>query len=357
VTRNFFQIFPVVCLLMFLTVSCGIKDGPYLPQPVVPKAARGFQVLLRSEGILLEWRAPKKNTDGSPLTNLGGFRIFRAETAFEDICLSCPRDFIPIFDYVYAGPQDRVPAENRLLYTDTDLKYRNMYTYKLQVYNRNNDPGKPAVASDVYWDLPFSAPRKVTAGKSGRLVTISWEPPLTMADGSPAEPFCGYNLYRSEKSGEAGTIPVNEEVFSETAIEDIPPDKNRVYYYTVRAVRKVRDSLVESVASAEAPVSCLDVSPPGIPRGLVAVPVDGGILLKWIPKAEKDFSGFHVYRKERGEKDFVRINDTLLQAATWLDRSVKLKRQYVYTVTSVDASAAANESAFSETAEVYYILK
>lgn len=346
----------VFCAILLVTLSCGIKDGPYLPQPVLPKAARGFRVLARAEGILLQWKAPAENSDNSLLTDLAGFRILRAETAFKNVCLSCPRDFVPVFDDVYVGPKDRPPATGYRYYRDTDLAPRNMYTYKLYPYNQSNDPGQATAAVDVYWDVPPPAPVNVTVQKSGRLTTISWDRPV-LADGSPCKDVYGYNLYRSEKSGEAGLVPLNETVFSETVIEDIPPDRDRVYYYSVRAVRKVKDSLVESVPSAEAAVSFLDVSPPAVPRGLVAVPVDGGVLLKWIPKAEKDFSGFNVYRKESGQKTFVRINDRPIRAASWLDKTTTLKHRYRYAVTAVDTSAAANESEFSEAAEVYYILK
>jgi hypothetical protein len=101
----------------------------------------------------------------------------------------------------------------------------------------------------------------------------------------------------------------------------------------------------------------MDTSPPGIPTGLAAIPVEDGVLLKWIPKAEKDFSGFNIYRKTGKEKAFVKINTSLVKAASWIDVDVKVKHRYVYAVTSVDSSAAANESDFSEPVKVYYIYK
>jgi fibronectin type 3 domain-containing protein len=338
-------------------VSCGVKDGPYLPKRILSKPAKNFQVSVRSEGVLLRWKAPLENTDGTPLLNLGGFRIFRAETAFEKICLSCPRDFSQIFDYHYMGTKNKIPEGARFFYLDTALEFKNLYTYKLQTYDENGDAGLSTGSVDVYWDEPPLKPDKVLAQKSGRLTTVSWDAPLTNEDGTPAEKIYGYNLYRSEKTGEDSLFPLNNEVLKETAVEDIPPEDEKVYYYSVRAVRKVKDTLVESASSREVAVSYMDTSPPGIPTGLAAIPVENGVLLKWIPKAEKDFSGFNIYRKTAKEKNFVKINTSLVKAASWVDVDVNVKHRYVYAVTSVDSSAAANESDFSEPVKVYYIFK
>ena len=120
---------------------------------------------------------------------------------------------------------------------------------------------------------------------------------------------------------------------------------------------QVKDSRVESVSSRPVTVSYMDITPPGIPKGLAAIPVDEGVLLKWVPKAEKDFSGFNVYRKTGKETAFVKMNRQLIKSSSWTDVSADIKHRYIYAVTSIDSSAAANESAFSEPAAVFYILK
>jgi len=355
--RTEYKTLLILCVVSVLTVSCGVKGGPYLPKQILSKSAKNFQVLVRSKGVLLRWNAPRDNTDGTPLINLGGFRVFRADTAFENICLSCPRDFSHIFDYNYMGTKNKVPEGSSFFYLDTALEFKNLYTYKLQTYSENGDAGLPTASVGVYWDAPPLSPDKVIAEKRGGMTTVKWDAPLTNEDGTSAEEIYGYNLYRSEKKGDESLFPLNRQVFKETAIEDIPPENEKVYYYSVRAVRKVKDSLVESAASREVAVSYMDTSPPGIPTGLAAIPVGDGVLLKWVPKVEKDFSGFNIYRKIGKEKGFVKINTSLVKTASWVDADVKPKSRYVYAVTSVDSSAAANESEFSEPVKVYYIFK
>ena len=347
----------ILCVVSVFAVSCGVKDGPYLPKQILSNPAKNFRVFVRSKGVLLRWNAPRENTDGSPLLSLGGFRVFRSDAAFEKICFSCPRDFSQIFDYNYMGPKNKAPEGTTFFYLDTALEFKNLYTYKLQTYTENGDAGLSTRDVDVYWDAPSLKPDKVIAEKNGRLTTVRWDAPLTNEDGTPAEEIYGYNLYRSEKRGDESLFPLNNEVFKETVGEDIPPENEKVYYYSVRAVRKVKNSMVESASSSEVAVSYMDTSPPGIPTGLAAIPVEDGVLLKWVPKAEKDFSGFNIYRKTGKEKDFVKINTRLVKTVSWVDADVKVKYRYVYAVTSVDSSAAANESDFSEPVKVYYMYK
>ena len=51
------------------------------------------------------------------------------------------------------------------------------------------------------------------------------------------------------------------------------------------------------------------------------------------------------------------MNESLILDNSWLDRSARRGGRYVYAVTSVDASAGANESPMSERARVTYKLK
>ena len=208
---------------------------------------------------MLRWNAPRENTDATPLLNLGGFRIFKAETAFEKVCLSCPRNFSQIFDYHYMGTKNKVPEETKFFYLDTALEFKNLYTYKLQTYDKNGDTGLSTEPVDIYWDVPPLKPDNVISKKSGRLITVSWDAPLVNEDGTPSEEIYGYNLYRSKKSGGESFFPINSKVLKKTAGEDIPPGNEKVYYYTVRAVRKVKDSLVESASSHEVEVLYMDI--------------------------------------------------------------------------------------------------
>ena len=71
----------------------------------------------------------------------------------------------------------------------------------------------------------------------------------------------------------------------------------------------------------------MDITPPGTPRGLTAVPTKRGVLLKWIPKGERDFAGYNLYRQGPGDKQFVELHEGSIQAHSWVDAAVKMARE------------------------------
>jgi hypothetical protein len=67
------------------------------------------------------------------------------------------------------------------------------------------------------------------------------------------------------------------------------------------------------------------------------LPSNNAIMLRWNSfEAIPDFSGYHVYRKQTNEQDFVRITDTPLTVCTYLDDSVQNNVTYQYRVVVAD---------------------
>lgn len=337
--------------------ACGKKADPVLPVQVAPEHVKKLQAVVRPQSIVLLWKAPKKNTDDSPLRDLAGFKILRAEAPFEKACLSCPRDYVEIFDYEYTGARGRAPSQKWWVYYDRAVKFGNIYTYKIHCYNQKDTLGPSSATLNVYCDVPPGPPSGFSAKRIYRTVRLEWEPPTLQADGKPAEDIAGFNVYRAIKAGEYEQFPFNKEIINETVFEDIPQKDDIVYYYTVRALRKVKDTLIESEPSEQIAVPYMDIKPSGIPQALTAIPTDEGILLKWMPKTEKDFAGFNLYRKPLGEDGFVKLNKKLITHNSWLDKDVKFRKKYIYGVTSVDRSVQSNESVMSQTVVIFYILK
>ncbi|MEI6124942.1 MAG: hypothetical protein WCQ99_00165 [Pseudomonadota bacterium] len=347
----------IMLCVVLLVVSCGKKGDPGLPITVAPQPVKKFQVVARAEAITLLWRAPDQNADDSPLLNLSGFKVFRSAMPIGKACLRCPRDYTMIFDYDYKGPRGQVPEKKLFYYQDTDVAFKNLYTYKIYCYDENEVSGQPTKPIDVYWDVPYLPPSGLKAERKNKAVALTWNPPAALANGTALDAIEGYNVYRSVKQGDYAQEPENDEAIKDAAFEDIPENMDTTYFYTVRAVRKVRETMIESAPAHEIEVAYLDITPPGAPRGLTAIPENSGVLLKWIPKAEKDFAGFNVYKKNPDGPGFIKLNEQLLQINSWTDTTAKLGKRYVYGVTSVDRSARANESEMSELVEVLYILK
>lgn len=346
------------CLLfMIVCCACGKKADPGLPLTRAPKPVQRLHAFARSESIVLIWRAPRENTDETPLIDLAGFTIYRDEVPLEDVCARCPKNFMPIYDYDYRGPRGSVPEKQWMIYHDRERTAGNLYTYMLRSYNEQGVAGPRSALVHVYWDVPPAPPRGLAAARRYRVVDITWQPPDGLEDGSPAADWAGYNVYRSTEPGTREQLPLNEGLVTGTSYQDVPEERDTVYFYTVRAVRAVHDTLIESAPAAEVQMAYRDITPPGTPQALTAVPTENGMLLKWMPKTESDFAGFNLYRRGPGEPSFRRLNEELITQSSWLDTTALIRKRYVYAVTSVDTSAQANESDFSEPVEVLYITR
>ena len=351
--RIFFRlILLVVCTLWY---SCGKKADPGLPVSHIPDAPRAFQAVARAEGILLVWRAPTHNMDDTPLLDLAGFVAQRAEMPLDKACRTCPHEFQELFDYPYSGQRGILPDRRLFTYLDTALTFKRLYIYAIQCYNERDHRGKPAKL-EVAWDVPPAPPSDLQAEQKNRLVRLTWSSTTTLSDRLPCNDLVGYTLYRTMIRG-AYEKPVVQEPITETVFEDVPETMNVRYYYTVRAVRRVEQTLIESLSSQEVEVNYLDLQPPGTPEGLTVIPTSEGILLKWIPKLEKDFAGINVYRSTTRDGGFVKLNDQPIAENSWIDRTAKTGSRYFYVITAVDRSPQANESTMSEPAEVVYRIK
>lgn len=343
-------------MLALMCYACGKKADPGLPMPIVPEAPSRFQTVARSEGIFILWRAPEKNVNDTPLVDLAGFKILRASEPADKFCPKCPKNVSQLADIAYKGDRGKVPDKQQYYYQDTAVEAGMVYFYKMMAYNDRDKDGKSTKPLVIFWDQPPSAPQGLKVERKYKALLLSWQPVTALADGSPLEGFGGYNIYRTMRQGIYEEGPINSEPVQEPLYEDVPEKIDETYFYTVRAARMVEETMVESGPSSELQVSYMDITPPGVPTGLIAIPRHGGVELKWIGTLQKDITGYNIYRRDGGG-GFVRLNSHLLTETSWIDTSAQEGKSYVYCVTSVDASAKANESPMSEPASVSFKLQ
>jgi hypothetical protein len=347
-----FTVLMLVVTVAIITAACGKKADPGLPMPIVPEAPSRFQAFARSEGIFILWRAPDKNVNDTPLLDLAGFKIMRAYEPIEKFCPKCPKNISQLADIAYKGDRGKAPGKQPYYYQDTALEFATVYFYQMHAYNEREKAGKSTKPLIVYWDRPPAAPAGLKVDRQNKLLRLSWQPVAALDDGSQLEGFAGYTIYRTEQQGTYEEAPVNTEPVQEPVFEDVPEKMDTTYFYVVRAARMVKETMVESAASSELQVAYMDMAPPGAPKGLTAIPRQNGVELKWIGAFQQDVAGYNIYRRDAG--GFVRLNSKLITDNSWLDTGAKAGSSYVYAVTSVDASAKANESPMSEPASVTF---
>ena len=331
-----------------------MKDNPSPPVAITPAKIKNLKALPRGDAIFLSWGIPQKNTDGSNLLDLQGFKILRSEINFEKMCLECPKKFLLLYDIDYKTYLMANPQATRIEYSDRELHYKNVYSYRVVSYTAHNQLSPKSNGQDIFWDVPSLPPRNLEAALQEKTVTLTWQEPAALKDGTPLEGMAGYNLYRKMPGETYPLSPINEKVITTLACRDKGIELDKDYLYTLRAVRKVRETLLESEGCEEVSITTTDRIPPGVPTGLIAIPFKEGITLKWDENEEPDLMGYNLYRKAEGESDFKRLNDALLRRATYLDRLVENRAYYTYTVTAVDDATQPNESALSEGVVIQY---
>lgn len=85
-----------------------------------------------------------------------------------------------------------------------------------------------------------------------------------------------------------------------------------------------------------------DVTAPDKPATFRVLGQDGQAVLAWTENTEEDLAGYSVYRTTTWGTDYVRLNETPLTQAGYIDTDVVNGTMYYYRVTAVDTSG--NES-------------
>ena len=353
-SRQFFKtiFFYILCAVTFL--SCGKKDEPSAPVTIAPAKIKDLTALPQGKAITLSWSIPRKNTYGSELLNLKGFKILRSEKDFKDSCIECPKRFVILYDIDYKTYTMSKPQATRINYSDRYLQFKKIYTYKVVSYTSANQPSPGSNAQEVFWDLPSLPPKNCQAELKEKSVVLIWEEPATLEDGSPLEGLAGYNLYRRFPGEDYPLKPINSELITTLACRDKGIEMDRNYCYTLRAVRKIKETFIESEGCEEVTITTTDHTPPDAPTRLIAIPTQRGILLKWNENKESDLKGYILYRRSEGETDLKRLLTTLLTRSGYLDSSATREETYTYAVTAIDDATYPNESEFSEEVTLEY---
>ncbi len=330
----------LLLLLALSAVQCGLKAPP-VPYPLAkPVAITDFAAIARGTNIMLLWKIPDKNTDGSILKDIKGFNLVRAAIPISAAGTD-QKEVYQQWRYEYK------PGEQYMSVHDTDVHPGFQYTYLVFTVTRNDVVSDASSSVTVDWTKPYLPPTDIRAQSGSHFVDLSWSPPRTYIDGSPIHTMIYYNIYRSLKMGDFPLSPINPALISGTTYIDGDLQDNIPYFYEVTSVSKVGATAVESVPSSEIIAVPVDLVSPARPYGLAAAPLSNGIALSWEPNSESDILGYYVYRKTGNATTFKRLNAQPVSATTYVDTTAQ--RGYnTYYVTAVDNSEQHNESAPSE---------
>jgi len=196
-------------LFLSLPTGCGKKGSPLPPEGLVPQAVGTIKTKGTGGSLFISWTMPQKNSDGSKLADLAGFKLYRKSG---NECPTCPSESYPSYvDIDLEAPGAAIIEGRNITFIDTDLKEGKFYSYKVAPYNRSGYFGEFSEAINVKWQSPPPAPRGFKGSASDRTAVLMWEPLESNAGSKGAgENLIAYNIYRSELSESYPSSPVTK---------------------------------------------------------------------------------------------------------------------------------------------------
>ena len=338
--------FFAACLLLVLTtaVACGRKTLPQVPDSPRPEAIQNIKVTTRDTIAFLSWPIPARNVEGRNIapTDIQQIRIYRAE-------MGQGKKKLRYKLYAEINMADPSPAEvrnNRIFWSDRDLKYGQVYSYRIRTVSTRGGVSPESEEVRAAPLLSLAVPRDLSAQAGDSSIQLSWAPVTTRMDGSHYEGFVGYQLYRGTEKKSYDELPLNKEPLRKNTFKDTAASNDTTYYYMVRSVDSPALPWRESLDSEEVSATPRDRTPPARPKGLTVVPGVGRAFLTWNENKEQDLAGYNVYRSTKSGGKYQKLTDKAIARTTFSDETAKQGVEYYYMVTAMDK--AGNESPGSE---------
>jgi hypothetical protein len=363
-----------------LLAGCASPGPPLPPSLKLPEIVTGLTATRVGDAVTLRWTTPSRTTDKLLITG----------SIMAEICRETPQLATARRSGQNAGKTAACSAVTRMQVTPGESEAvdtlpaslasapARLLAYRVQLLN---SAGRTAGPSPVAFAVSGPAPQPVqdlrgAATKGGAV--LEWKAEDGGADAieldRTAIDATAADSGSERKSGLPGATglpggpkePVESRFRAGAAVNaagtvaggtvDRTARIGHTYRYLAYRVRTVvlgeQTLEVRSLPSSTVTVAMLDVFPPEIPAGLVAVPGFVGeqgekptIDLSWDPNMEPRIAGYKVYRRDlAGASDsWQRLGSELVPVAAYRDLAVVAGQKYAYRVTAVNE--AGNESA------------
>jgi fibronectin type 3 domain-containing protein len=322
----------VSLLVALALLGCGKKGDPVPMATAVPATVGDFRGDVKDGVLFLSFTVPTKNQDGSPLTDLAGFRIFKS-------CTSCMGPLEPLRDIYLDGESGFTIYQGRLYFYDDDLVPGYQYSYRLYPLSRAGGRGNPSNIFTVSWAKTPDPPSNISVRTGDGMVELRW----------PQESGYLYNVYRYE-GDTYPLIALNEKPLAGGTFFDRGLENNRLYRYNIRKVQE-RQGIRWEGRGTTVEATPADRLPPPAPFGLQAERHRWGVVVAWEGDPFEEIAGYNIYRTAGGKRQ--KLNDEPVEMEMFVDSNPPDVRYVFYGVTAVDG--AGNESDPSR--EIALILK
>ncbi len=319
--------------------GCGYKTLPVPPDSIVPKAIEDLRYSLDQKGVTLTWSYPAQTIQGTDLTDIASFEVYRAVVAVDSYCPTCP---IPFGEPIVV-PGGMIGKDGRRQGSYESALLRSGEKYFFKVRSRTSWWAASADSNIVtfVWHIPAKAPEGLKAEGGDRSVRLQWRAVTHLMDGQKVDLPVHYQVLRSL---DGKTFKKLATVGTGTGYTDASLQNGRSYYYKIQSVLQVDENDVGGGMSKVATAVPVDLTAPAVPTGVTVVAVGNGFKVFWDAVSAADLQGYHVYRRAAGQKEKERIGDVGALYTIFEDKNVPAGVQYYYSVSAYDKMQPANES-------------
>jgi hypothetical protein len=329
--RAQWQKMAAACLLLAALIlpGCGYKNLPVPPAQMVPKAVTDLHFIEEGKEGRLEWTYPVETVTGANLVAIDSFELFTATIAAKDYCQTCPIPFGP--PRALQAGETRIEGKNKTASAPTpELLPGNKYFFKLRSRTSWWVSSEDSNVVTFVWHVTANPPRDLHIKAGTRNLELTWQPPPSMADGSPLPAPVRYQVQRSED----GKAFANIAVLETPRYVDSLVRPGIEYSYLVRALTRLDG---EEIAGQASPVATVTIAnapvllpPSGVSISLTAT----GTRISW--DAVDGAAGYRVYRRAANADDFQRIGEVGPEANAFVDQSARHGVVY-YVITTLGA--------------------
>lgn len=235
----------ILFLVLLILAACG-KKGPVRPlEAHLPNAPGSVELVQSGDELLLSWKLPDRNQDGTPLAAPPTIDIYRMLFDPNDSCPEC-RDRSTLLYSI--DPELPEPAQidgDRYLLRERKVSAGQGYHYRLVPVDRNGQAGEPLVKRIAFL-APPAAPEGLRVTPHDRSTVLDWEP-LQPAAGFE---LVGYHVYRRDTDAGQPLQRLTKRALAESSYNDYNLANGKSYDYQLRALLKKDDRLLESLPTA-----------------------------------------------------------------------------------------------------------
>jgi fibronectin type 3 domain-containing protein len=290
-----------------------------------PTAPAGLTATTTADGVKLVWQ---------PITNMqvAGYYVFRSPVADT-------ANFTQISSLITATG-----------YTDTtkNLSSRVLYNYSVKAVSMADIKSSYAPVAQAHLaqgNDKLATPAYLTINLKGNQALLEWQ------DTRPNDAFvAGYILFKRKKPARATPYDAAQKATAEAArlgFTRATPGIIKGAFYTDQLVN-TNDEYEYAVAATdgmggESGLSALAVTPAIVqtvmaPAKLFVHNVNNKIELAWLQADTTRITGYAIYRKIVGDKNYVKIATLDAQKNLYVDNSSEPGKQYIYRVKSVGST-------------------